>query len=699
MPFVFAFILALLSLPALAAAPVLPASASIPSRTTCTAPCSVFFDASATTDADESDPFHHLLFTWNFGNPSAGAWTYGANTSGSRNFAAGAVAAHVYEFAGSYTWTVRACDATSCDTESGTITVTAADTTFSTTNTMCIANGSLPVAGSGGCPSGAAVRNSGDLDASITACVTGNTKRCLFKGGDTFTSSTPVTITNNQLLFGAYGTGKPNMVVSATYIFNISGAGSPTMNDIVIMDWSVDCGNTSGSAPFTASGSFSQFTQLRVATANCGYSTLMDTTVLSALNSTASTTMRVAGVSTNTVLAVNSIAGVSNGQTISIALDAGNKIRHVTTVSSTNGTGPTITIGSGLPGPAAIGNQIRVWTPTDPPTHPLWDKVFVVANTADGLDGSADGSGMNAVFAAGKRIAFLGNYYNNRGEGEHGIRTMFTQKGVYSHNTMEAVNRSAMTLRSSDYLGEPWLPASTYSGTAVVSNNQINAGGFVGIESNNQDGTGRQKDWLVERNFATVYGGANSNYMGFYDGNSVTFRNNIIDLSANTYVSGAVGFIVGIGSAHTETPSKGWIYNNTIYRSTDTGGAINSRPILLNTSTTSMVARNNLCYTPSVAADARAFCVTDSSTGGTVSNNTAGEPASNGAKDSPAFVGALTAPSGFQIGSSSYGASGGAAQFPAQQFDFFGCRDKSAANRIGAIVQRGQAQCSGAVGP
>jgi len=659
------------------------------SRTDGTAPCGVYFDASGTTADGVTYPFHELLYLWNFGDSGAGNWTNGANTSQSKNFATGPVAAHLYETAGTYTVTLVVWDGTTSATQTETITVTAADVTFSGANTTYVYNDTPGT----GYPVGATPLQSSDIDTAIAAAITGNGKRILFKGGDTFTSSAMSTITNNTVMFGAYGTGKPNMVVGAgTYILGLSGAGSPAMNDIWIMDWAVDGGGAADSAVFDAKGSFSRLVQLRVDSTDCCFGTRMDVTTLSELNSTASPTIRVAAVATDTVLAVSSIAGVSNGQTISIAQDSGSAIRHVTTVVSTNATGPTITITDALTGGASIGKQIRVWTPANPPTHPLWDQVFIVENTVNGLAGGTGDTGYNSVFAAGKRIAFLGNNYDNQEQGEHGIRTMMTIGGVYSNNTTQNIAKVCMTLRASDFPGEPWLPASTYSGLAVVSDNVLCGDTFVTATSNNSDGTGRTQNWIMERNYCTDAVAASSNYFGFYDGTRCSIRNNVIDLSGNNSATGGVGVNVAQDSEFTVFPSLVWVDNNTFYRSTDVNAGATSTPFLLAAGVTGSFVRNNLVYQPAVTDNAKARAVIDADGVNTVSNNT-----TNGAdtRVDPQFVGPLTSPIGFTISAASYGANGGTASFPAQQSDFFNARDKSGDNRIGAIVQDGEQQIKG----
>lgn len=187
-----------------------PVPSFTPSRTSGTAPMCVSFDATATTDADTTNPFRDLVYRWSFGDVNAGTWAYGSNTAQSKNEARGPIAAHCYETAGTYRATLSVCDAAKCvTTRSAAITVTAADTTFSGTNTVCIAN-STAIAGVGGCPTGASTpTGTSDFNAALDACK-GSGKRCLFKRGDTFSSSsgTWVSLTGiTNMIVGAYGSG------------------------------------------------------------------------------------------------------------------------------------------------------------------------------------------------------------------------------------------------------------------------------------------------------------------------------------------------------------------------------------------------------------------------------------------------------------------------------------------------------------
>jgi len=192
-------------------------------------PFGVFFDATGTT-TDLTNDFRDPFYMWNFGDSDAGSWDNGANTSQSKNFATGAIASHVYENAGTYTWTLIVYDGTTAVSYSDTITVS---DWANDSNTICVGN-VLPVAGVGGVPSNATCVASSDFyDALSTYLADG--KRVLFNRGDTFTQDTEFqfgTITGAYV--GAYGSGAKPLIDKATGIFVFRFAS--TASDIKIVD-------------------------------------------------------------------------------------------------------------------------------------------------------------------------------------------------------------------------------------------------------------------------------------------------------------------------------------------------------------------------------------------------------------------------------------------------------------------------------
>jgi hypothetical protein len=182
-------------------------------RDTGVSPFLVFFDATGTTDSSmtaNTTAFQDVSYTWNFGDTGASGtetWPYGAHPGhNSRNTAIGGVAAHLYVTPGvdtAYVVTVTAHNGS--NTASCQLGVTAYDPAssngFPGKDTTCVSSSGTPVAGSGGCPAGAAVLNSSSESSAVNSSLNG--KQVLFKCGDTFTGG--ATFGGTKFSIGAYG--------------------------------------------------------------------------------------------------------------------------------------------------------------------------------------------------------------------------------------------------------------------------------------------------------------------------------------------------------------------------------------------------------------------------------------------------------------------------------------------------------------
>jgi hypothetical protein len=201
-----------------------------------TSPFLVFFDATATTDSatlgGANNTIQDVYYSWSFGDTSAvsgsgSTWSYGSNAGrNNKNTATGPVAAHLYITNGSdtsHTVTVTANDGT--NTASCQLGVTAYDPAgasgYPGSATTCVAASTMPVAGAGGCPAGAAVLQQSDMGAALTAAF-GSKKRVLFKCGDTFSGRYGVASTVNNASIGAYG-GCENTSTNRPIFNNTSG--------------------------------------------------------------------------------------------------------------------------------------------------------------------------------------------------------------------------------------------------------------------------------------------------------------------------------------------------------------------------------------------------------------------------------------------------------------------------------------------
>jgi len=235
------------------------------SRVSGVAPLAVFFDATGTTAASTSRPFHELEYRWSFGDAASGEWT---RTPGmpnlSRNSATGPVASHLFESPGTYTVTLTVLDGSGSATRSVDITVADPDAEFAA-STLCVGN-SQPVAGAGGCPAGAAVLQSSDFAAAINGNLASR-KRILFQRGDTFASSASANVRfDGPGLVGAFGSGAAPRVnlTGNNRAIQLSSGSTPTLKDWRIMDLEIDGNSGAASIGVHAEGGIDQVTLLRL---------------------------------------------------------------------------------------------------------------------------------------------------------------------------------------------------------------------------------------------------------------------------------------------------------------------------------------------------------------------------------------------------------------------------------------------------
>jgi PKD repeat protein len=237
----------------------------VSSRASGVAPLYVFFDATATTAAATSRPFHELEYRWDFGDAASGSWASIAGMPDvSRNAATGPVAAHVYETPGTYTVTLSVLDGGAAATRSVQITVTDPNTVFAA-STLCVGNVE-PVEGSGGCPAGAGVLQSSDFDAAINNNIAAR-KRILFRRGDTFAAGSSANISlDGPGLIGAFGTGAAPLVniTANNNAFQLSSGTTPTIKDWRIMDLEINGNSGAATNAIHAEGGIDQVTLLRM---------------------------------------------------------------------------------------------------------------------------------------------------------------------------------------------------------------------------------------------------------------------------------------------------------------------------------------------------------------------------------------------------------------------------------------------------
>jgi hypothetical protein len=564
----------------------------------------VFCDASATTSTLTQYPFHDLLYIWEVVGASWGNYAYGQQRSKSVSY--GPVAAFVFDTAGSYTIKLTVFDGLSSKTTTQAITVTAADTVFSTTNTIVVStDGNFA-----GKPTGATEITSSDFDDVInTNIATG--KRILFRGGQTFTSSAQADIdVAGPGIVGSFGTGKAIIQSGNNTIIT----GSDNATDWRVMNLEIDGQSNISAIGLHGSGSFSQFTYYGLDVRNVKLGWSLDANTLDLLNNVGVTTLSATANIGATQCQVTSAAGMVIGQGISITDNANNEqIGEITNIS-----GNIITFTPATIVACNLGKAVSFYVrDVSGVSNPLWDQICIAECTIDNLIG-ADNSGANGMFLCASRLSVIGNSVNTQGGGEHAIRSMRIDRGVVQNNTTAEVidSKSNITLRSLAYAGTATLAVGSKSNKVVCSDNLTNAGGSAGgCGPRNGQVDGRSENYIFERNQSSAV--AATTDMWVLIGDYVTHRNNICDMSANTTVSGARS--VKIESGNTggmPDPSYNWIYNNSFYRA-GAGGAT-YRCILVQVGCTNINAFNCAAYGPSTTGP---VMVTNQTVGGVTSGD------------------------------------------------------------------------------
>ncbi len=244
----------------------LPAMTAVASRFTGVAPLSVFFDATATTGA-VAQPFHEMLYTWNFGDPGSGNWAYGSRAgSSSRNAATGAIAAHVYETPGTYTVSLSVTDGTNTVTNNCIqIAVQDPNVVFAGANTRCYTQGAVSA---GTCPGGGTeILNASADPRTIIAADLFPGKRLLFARGQTWTTTTGQVSLNKDgpWTIGAYGAGaKPVFRRGAGSAILGVGLALAVLRDARVMDLQLEDDATNNVSGVNSGQCFDQLTFLRI---------------------------------------------------------------------------------------------------------------------------------------------------------------------------------------------------------------------------------------------------------------------------------------------------------------------------------------------------------------------------------------------------------------------------------------------------
>lgn len=191
------------------------------SRTSGKAGLAVYFDFSGTTATTTTDPDHELYYAVDFGDERGETFDYGTDAGRSKNIAYGPQVAHTYTTAGTFSPTLYVSDLAGNSVAAyplDTITVTA----WTEAETIYIANGSTPTAGSNGVGSGAAGYYNETTAAGMLSKITANPgKRILLDRASTWVPTSTTTLTSHTgTHIGSYGAGTRttlNPAITSTY--------------------------------------------------------------------------------------------------------------------------------------------------------------------------------------------------------------------------------------------------------------------------------------------------------------------------------------------------------------------------------------------------------------------------------------------------------------------------------------------------
>ncbi len=647
--------------------PLIDSPSALESRSSGVAPLSVFFDATATTSALTTKPFHKLQYTWNFDDAAgtaSGVTTWGngaASGVSSRNAATGAVAGHVYEIPGTtHNPTLTIYDGVHPPVVLHLPTITVSDPNALTT--YCFA-ATTTSAALGGCPSGAAPLVQLNFATAMSTAIAAGATRILFNRGDKFTDPVQTTITTQGPgLIGAYGNAAlPIPVIQGTFdgaqlIFgalqwpSVNNCSSPTschggqLADWRVMDLNFVGQATANTSAVNMSGSFNDITILRVSISGQG-------------------------------------AGLGNNDTL-LSLD--------------NNTG---------------------WC-----CHHIWSGITVqdstISNPIIGTPGNTSTYGYG-VYLGGDRVSFSGNSVDLGGTASatesHVARFTYLGQAAITNNTLAHPGPTESNIKlmgpgfpaawggaGDDNPGAAnhysWCPTGAgcptpdiqglgqgYSRWVEISDNQFISGYnnyMVAAAPQNQNSDERIKDVVIERN-QFVSSGFNTVTIALYlDGFDYTVRNNTFSMIKPGDPANAIAFIAEVGGTISVAPDDLMAYNNSYYSDYSLGNNINF--LQVNTATTTVDVENNLVYTPNSTSGQTSLIFGTPKTGSIVTPNSTTVQMKT---VSPSYsVMSPVNPSDFKPGTLSY-ATGTGAIVPVWT-DFFGS-PRGAASAVGAAYDMG----------
>jgi hypothetical protein len=233
----------------------------------------------------------------------------------------------------------------------------------------------------------------------------------------------------------------------------------------------------------------------------------------------------------------------------------------------------------------------------------MWDGIFVTNSTVYNLVGTG-ATGGNGFYIGGWRVGIVGNSIDNNFNGEHGMRSPYTDRSVWQHNTIQRIasGRAYLTLRAPNQGGSV-LPAQLgpgphYTQKLLASDNYLigstASSGFAGTGPTNQGSDGRAREQIWERNLL-VGGSGTTTFFGFA-GYQITARNNIVIIPAGSAAMPFAGQPLDVSP----NPTDIWLYNNSVYY----GGTNRFQFLVLiggSMAGSQYTVQNNLWYGPNSA--------------------------------------------------------------------------------------------------
>lgn len=319
----------------------------------------------------------------------------------------------------------------------------------------------------------------------------------------------------------------------------------------------------------------------------------------------------------------------------------------------------------------------------------VWTDVAVVDSTLRNFNG---GNGGNGSYLDVENLMWLGNDLDDTMQIEHGLRIASCVKGVIANSNFSraATNKVVFTLRAPNFAGSTPIPAGTYTEYIVISDNVFTPStlqlGNVGVGPLGVAYDGRLRNIIFERNFFDYAVGGIMQIQLSMTASDVTLKNNIVRTLGQTIDSRIFQIAMENEVVGYPVPNNIALINNTGLDLSTGTTKVFLYQITTEGTPTNISATNNIHYAP----NATSASLTQ---GGSVTSTT---NTTNSITQDPEFASATPSiPADFRINTASYAADGGTAQFPAQNSDFFNCRDKTGDNRIGALVPRVNMQCSG----